>query len=403
VGEALASTRETDVALARVASLIASSIADLCLVDVVARDGVPVRVVAEQGDPPSGGELRELRRFPPDGGDPTDPFGRVVRTGESLLVPEVDEGWLDTNIADEEYRALLRAVGPRSLVVVPLAVRGTVLGVATLASTDPSRRYGIDHLRLAEEVGRRIALAVDHERLGQDAEAAERTGADFMAAMSHEFRTPVHVASMFAELLLMGVPEPIPPASRAHAEHIRAAVRHLDKLVEQVLTFARLEAEREVVRTERVDVVDLARETAGLVEPLARQKQLGFGTDLPGTGRIAYTDPNKVRQILFNLLGNAVKFTESGEVRLTVRESDAGVTLEVRDTGVGIAAEHVEKIFEPFWRVERDSVAGAEGTGLGLGIVRSLVQLLDGEVTVRSEEGSGSVFRVTLPLRREET
>jgi signal transduction histidine kinase len=205
---------------------------------------------------------------------------------------------------------------------------------------------------------------------------------------------------MFAELRLMGLPEPIPAAARSHVEHIRTATNHLDQLVEQVLTFSRLDAQRETVMNERVDLVALARETTALIEPLARQKGLDFGAELPAGPFFVDTDPNKLRRILFNLLGNAVKFTGAGEVRLALRVDDGHTVFEVRDTGIGIAPENHERVFEPFWQADHETISSSKGTGLGLGIVRRLVRLLRGEVEVESAPGQGSVFRVSFPLRQ---
>lgn len=401
-GGALAAASDYESGLARLASLVTDSIADLCMVDVVMRDGVLVRVATHHRQAELTRLARELRRFPPDPGDGIDPFGRVVRTGEALLVPEVDSGWMQRHVEDAEHRELLRSLGVRSLIVAPLTARGRPLGMLTLASGDASRRFGADDLAVAEELGRRAALAVAYARLQRDAHTAGRAETEFLASMSHEFRTPAYVISMYADLLLMGVPEPIPASAQKHVEHIRVAANHLSELVTQVLTFSRLEADHEVVRRESADLVALARETAGLIEPLARQKHLGFATDLPETEVVALTDVNKLRQILFNLLGNAVKFTESGEVCLAVRVEDEHAVFEIRDTGIGISQEHRDKIFEPFWQAARESIPGSKGTGLGLGIVRSLVRLLEGEVAVESLPGQGSIFRVDLPLRHED-
>ena len=399
----LAEPSPPEAVLPRVASLVAASVADLCLVDLVAPDGLVVRVATEHGDAALGDRAWQLRRFPADIDDPREALGEVVRTGRSLLVPDARAGWLEESVHDDEYRELLASLGVSSLVAAPLAWRGERFGVMTLASVDGARRLGVDHLRLAEELARRAAQAVHCARSHPESPAvAGRDQIEFLAVVSHEFRTPVHVASMFTELLLMGVPEPIPPAARKHVEHIRTATRHLDELVHQLLTFSRLEGGRESLHDGEVDLVALARETAGLIEPLAAQKSLGYVVDLPSGVGTARTDANKVRQILFNLLGNAVKFTESGEVRLTMRVEAGRAIFEVRDSGIGIAPEHREMVFEPFWQVDRESRPGLKGAGLGLGIVRRLVGLLGGEITVESAAGMGSLFRVTLPVRGDQ-
>jgi signal transduction histidine kinase len=215
--------------------------------------------------------------------------------------------------------------------------------------------------------------------------------------MSHEFRTPLTAIVAFADLLVAGIPQPIAGAPLQHAERILGAARHLSELIEQVLTFSRLDSERERARAEPVDLGALARDTAALVQPLAEQKGLRMAVDAPAQGPVVVTDANKVRQVLFNLLGNAVKFTERGEVRLAVHPAAGGVTLEVRDTGEGIAPADLERIWEPFWQAARPEAGRPPGTGLGLGIVRQLVRVLGGEIHARSEPGQGTAFVVRLP------
>ncbi|MDP9348618.1 MAG: HAMP domain-containing histidine kinase, partial [Gemmatimonadota bacterium] len=214
---------------------------------------------------------------------------------------------------------------------------------------------------------------------------------------SHEFRTPLTAILAYAELLVSGIPEPIAEVPRGHAERILGAAHHLTALVEQVLTLSRLEAERDVLQMEPVELAALARETAGLVEPLARQKGLQLHVEVPEGGATVRTDANKVRQVLFNFLGNAVKFTTQGEVVLSLHVSHGSATFEVRDTGRGIAPEEIERIWEPFWQAEG---ARSGGTGLGLGITRRLVRLLGGEVHARSEPGRGSVFTLQIPAEQ---
>jgi signal transduction histidine kinase len=149
-----------------------------------------------------------------------------------------------------------------------------------------------------------------------------------------------------------------------------------------------------------VDPRAAAREVAAVIEPLALQRALGFHLDLPDEPLALETDPDRLRQVLLNLVGNAVKYTERGEVRLQLRPSaGGGVVFHVRDTGAGIRAEHLDRIFEPFWQVNPTQRDRNGGTGLGLSVVRRLVRLLGGQVAVESEVGRGSTFTVRLPLR----
>ncbi|HEX8358914.1 MAG TPA: HAMP domain-containing sensor histidine kinase, partial [Longimicrobium sp.] len=183
-----------------------------------------------------------------------------------------------------------------------------------------------------------------------------------------------------------------------HVERILAAVGHLDRLVEESLVYRRAEAGWETVQPESVNLEALARESAALVEPLALQKGLDFEVDVTPGPTTAQTDPDKVRQILFNLLGNAVKFTDHGGIRLTLHSERGHAVFEVLDTGIGIAPEHLELAFESFWQADPGDVERGPGIGLGLALVRRLTWMLGGDVRVSSDPGRGSVFRVSIPL-----
>ena len=189
----------------------------------------------------------------------------------------------------------------------------------------------------------------------------------------------------------------------ANREHPvgRASADHLLGLIDEILTFSRVEAGKEVVRLEDEDLRALVEETVTMVRPLAEHKGLTLVAEYPeGSLR---TDGGKLRQILLNLLSNAVKFTDKGEVTLRGRRDENGAEFYISDTGIGIAPENLQRIFEPFWQVEQSSTRRAGGTGLGLTVSRSLARLLGGDVSVESTPGVGSTFTVTLPAQDVES
>jgi signal transduction histidine kinase len=243
------------------------------------------------------------------------------------------------------------------------------------------------------------SVAVENTRLLEETQQANRAKSDFLATMSHELRTPLNAMIGYTELLLLGVPVAVPEGAKEQVERIRGAALHLTQLIEEVLTHARIEAGRDELHISLTDLPALIADATGMVEPLARQKGLRFSVDITRAPARVETDPQKLRQILLNLLGNAVKFTERGEIGLTGRTEGDLLLLEVSDTGIGIPAAYLEKIFEPFWQVDGTKTRRAGGTGLGLGVVRQLALRLGGEVGVRSVEGQGSVFTVRVPLR----
>ncbi|MFL5580042.1 MAG: ATP-binding protein [Gemmatimonadaceae bacterium] len=242
-----------------------------------------------------------------------------------------------------------------------------------------------------------ITDVTDRRRLYEEAVSANRAKADFLAMMSHELRTPLNAIIGYSDLMLLGVPERLPEPTQAHVERVRAASRHLLELIEEILAFSRLEAGREVVRTEHVDAAALVREVGAIMEPLAAERGLQFVVDTPDAPLMAELDPGKVRQVLINLLSNAIKFTERGEVACAVRAGGNHVTFTVRDTGIGIAPEHLERIFDAFWQVDRAQTRRVGGTGLGLSVSERLAGMMGGSLDVRSEVGAGTTFTLRLP------
>ena len=322
--------------------------------------------------------------------------------------------------ADVAARATLRrALDLDSALLVPLAARGHVFGAVLLGREAPS--LGEPDLALALELASRAALAVDNALQYERAVIANRAKSDFLAVMSHELRTPLNAVLGYVDLLHLGVAGSQGPAATQYLDRIKLATRHLLGLIEQILLFSRMEAGRELVHAEQTDAGVLAREAAALIEPLAREKSLDFvlhvGTDDgetlvlsggDGAGRPhgdlpMETDVDKARQVLLNLLGNAVKFTQRGQVRLDVSADATTIRFVVTDTGIGIAAQHLERVFDSFWQVEQRKTRTAGGSGLGLTVSRRIARLLGGDVSATSAPGDGSRFVFTIPRSRPRT
>jgi signal transduction histidine kinase len=216
--------------------------------------------------------------------------------------------------------------------------------------------------------------------------------------MSHELRTPLNAIIGYQSLLKEGIDGPLSDAQLAHLNRIRASADHLLSLIDEVLTFSRVEAGKEVVQREDVSLRSVIDQAITMITPLAEVK--GLTVHVEGDDPQLFTDGGKVRQILLNLLSNAIKFTDSGEVVIRSRAYEKTVEVSVADTGIGIAAENLERIFDPFWQVEQRSTRKVGGTGLGLSVSRTLAQLVGGDIRVESEPGKGSTFTLTLPVRQ---
>jgi signal transduction histidine kinase/NO-binding membrane sensor protein with MHYT domain len=382
--------------LKSVARLAVQHLADYCLFDVLDEETDALRRVAiAHNDPAEEEALRRVEVYPPG---PGSPLADVLRAGEARLVEDVTEKILRAIARNEEHLAILRELAPRSFMAVPLNARGTTLGVLTFVSTQ--RVFTPDDLSLAEELARRAALAVDNARLYKEALIANQAKSDFLAVVSHELRTPLNAILGYTDLLDAGVPDPLTTAQEKQVGRIGASARHLLELVTEILTFARLEAGKEEATYESVDLAELVRNVVSLIAPLAQEKGLGWSVRAPDR-LVVETDAGMVRQMLLNLLANAVKFADRGEVEVDLGVDGGRLLLGVRDTGVGIPAKYQERIFTPFWQVDQGTTRKRGGTGLGLTVTRRLAQLLGGDVAVQSKPGHGSHFTIWLPYRYE--
>jgi signal transduction histidine kinase len=231
-----------------------------------------------------------------------------------------------------------------------------------------------------------------------EAERANTIKTDFLAVMSHELRTPLTAIMGYEELLSDGITGPVTELQRQQLGRINASARHLLGLIDEILTFARVDIGRERVRYESMSVNQTLTEAAALLESMAAAKKLKYTIELLGEDQSIQTDGTKLRQMLVNLLSNAVKFTDRGEVRLTTSVRDRVLEIRVSDTGVGIDAANIETVFEPFWQAEQNVTRKSGGTGLGLSVTRKLARLLGGDVSVASRLGAGTTFLLTLPM-----
>jgi PAS domain S-box-containing protein len=257
--------------------------------------------------------------------------------------------------------------------------------------------------RVLSELSRLNAdLQSTNERLEErtaEAEAASRTRSEFVATMSHELRTPLNAVIGYADLLQAGIPEPIPPAAAKQVKRIGLSAKHLLEMIEEVLTFSRVEAGREKTKPAPTRVGEILEEIEALFQHLANDKGLELNVVRPEPEIVAETDAGKVRHILLQLLDNAVKFTERGDIEVRAEAEGEDLIFSVRDSGPGIPPEHRSRIFDPFWQAEQSTTRSAEGTGMGLSVSNKLAELMGGELQFDSTPGKGSTFRLRLPLR----
>ncbi len=293
-----------------------------------------------------------------------------------------------------------RAVGPRMLAV--LAAHEAALGVLAIARPVGEPPFSVRDEERLRVVADHAALALWKARLVDEARTANEMKSGFLATVSHELRTPLTALTGYGELVADEILGPLTPSQADVMERMRAVTHQLTAMIEEILTFSALEAGRELVRPAPADVDEVIRAVSAVVEPLAAQKGLAFAAVVPAVRPPLVTDPDKLRQILVNLCGNAVKFTASGGVRVVVaaepREAPTRVTFTVADTGVGIAAADLPRLFHAFAQLDTGLTRRYGGTGLGLYISQRLARLLGGRIDVESRAGDGSTFTLTLPL-----
>ena len=323
--------------------------------------------------------------------------GRVALARTPIVVPHVSGVDVISNFLGEQLTSLIGA---------PVRASGRLVGVIH-AGTIEAREFSEEDVILLQLVADRVAHAIERARL-LDAERAARTEAElanrakmeFLAMMSHELRTPLNAIAGYAELLTIGLRGPLTEAQLADVQAIHRNERHLLSLIEEVLTFAKIDAGRIRLEPEDVRVSAALASMSDLIAPQMEQKEIDYRLEPCDASLAVYADVEKLQQIVLNLLSNAVKFTPAGG-RITIaaglRAATNEVEIRVRDTGIGIPRDKIETIFEPFVQLDGGLTRKSQGTGLGLAISRDLARAMHGDLVVVSEEGAGAEFVLTLP------
>lgn len=392
-GKLLAASLEVEATLRMIMHLAVPRIADWASISLLENNKLKQLEVAHFDPDKLRFALELQKKYPPD----DESSMRVLRTGKSELYPEIPDALLEQSARDAEHLRILRELQLKSAMVVPLIVRDEPIGVITFVGAESGRRYNEEDLEFAESLAARSALAVQNARLYNKAEDANRTKADFLAVMSHELRTPLTAVFGYTELLSTGVTGPVTPEQIKQLGRIRSSASHLLGIIEEILNYARTEAGKEMVAADEVQLSEVVREAVAMVLPAAREKGLPLEHSVRNDC-VLNTDRIKLRQILVNLLGNAVKFTDRGQIGLQADCENETVVIVVHDTGPGIPAADRERIFEPFRQLQSATTRTQGGTGLGLAVTRRFVDLLGGTISVDSEIGKGTRFTIRVPI-----
>ena len=383
------------------ARLLVPTLADWCMLDIVATNEPEIirlatTVVAHANNTKETSyEELVLRATPDPNFDHGVPF--VVRTGQAEIHPDVtNASWIQAAIGIE-HPPLLRELGARSYMCVPLKGRGRVVGALTLIYDGSGRRYGPVDLELAENFAWRAAAAIDNARLYEEAQKAIRVRDDLLGVVSHDLRNPLgSIILQTASLLKKSEPAALDEATRKRLEGIRRSAERMTRLIEDLLDLVSIEAGHVSIECEQVAIAGVVREVVEAFELLATSKPLHLGVNIAPDTPAVFADVARLQQILANLVSNAVKFTPAGgNVVICAEKQGDSVRFSVSDTGPGIPEEDLPHVFDRFWQARR--TAGL-GTGLGLFISKSLVETQGGRLWVESLVGRGTTSYFTLPV-----
>jgi PAS domain S-box-containing protein len=399
MAEVLSGPLDYEARLKGLVEIAVPAMADWAALDAIEPDGRIRRLAVSHADPGNAQLGTDIRRRYED---PITPCSarQVIRTGKGVFVPEVTDTMIVAAANGDDKRAgLMRALGLTSCVCVPVATNQRAFAALTLATAESGRQYSIEDLHFAEDVASRAALMVDNARAYEAVRKASSVKDEFLATLSHELRTPLNAILGYTRMLRGGMVQP-DKLSRTY-ETIERNTTSLTKMVEDILDVSRVVSGKMRLNMQAVELPLVVHEAIATVMPAAEAKHIRLETTVDPQVSAVSGDPDRLRQVVWNLLSNAVKFTpKQGRIQVRLERVNSSVEIVVSDTGIGIRAEFLPYIFERFRQA--DSAAGREhaGLGLGLAIVRNLVELHGGTVYATSGgEGQGATFRVRLPVR----
>ena len=408
----LGGSLDTQSVLDRVARTVVPFVADYCLAYLAVPGGEATAVASAHADPTKQADAEAIaERYRPMRDNPNGPIAAAMRSGQPILIERVSSEMLERTAVDEAMRKVYRSLDPTSGYFVPLIARDRLLGTMAFVRSGARETFSAEDRAIAEEMSQRAAVALDNARLydaarlahaeaehaRHDAEQANRAKSDFLAKMSHDLRTPLNAIGGYSQLLGMAIHGPVNEAQMDALGRIQRAQQHLLTLINDILSFAKLEAGQVQIEATDVEMRGVIDELSTMIAPQARMSGLEMRIDAGPPDLVVRADRARLIQILLNLTSNAFKFTDTGWVEVRVAGAPDAVLVHVSDSGRGIPEHRLASIFDPFVQVRRVDDQQKGGAGLGLAISRELARLMGGAISVTSEEGRGSTFTLELP------
>ncbi|MDQ6871578.1 MAG: PAS domain S-box protein [Gemmatimonadota bacterium] len=390
----LSSSFDYQTTLAALVRLAVPTLADYCALDILVGEDSFERIGEAHVDPTKSMLIREVATFPRGALTASHPLIRVMSTGQPVLEADITLEFIRAAFAEPSQARTVEALGPRSLICVPLVDSGKPIGALTLVTSGSGRRYDEADLFLAADVARRAAVVVEHARLFHQAEQATRARDDILAVVAHDLRNPLNTMTMAISLMLETTP-PERTQERRQQEIVRRAADRMNRMIQDLLDVKRMESGHLTMdlKSESADVI--VNDTIEMLRPLASGSSIVMESSVAGNLPPVLADAARIQQVLSNLVGNAVKFTpRQGRITVCADLFKEEVRFAVIDTGSGIPSEQVPHIFGRFWQAKSSD---RRGIGLGLAIAKGIVEAHRGRIWVESHVGLGSTFYFTLP------
>jgi PAS domain S-box-containing protein len=391
----LSSSFDYQTTLAALVRLAVPTLADYCALDIVVGEDRFERIGEAHVDPAKSMLIRQVATFPRSALTASHPLIRVMSTGQPVLQAEITADFINAAFAEPSQRSTVEALGPRSLICVPLVDSGKPIGALTLVTSGSGRRYDEADLSLAADVARRAAVVVEHARLFHQAEQATRARDEVLAVVAHDLRNPLNTVTMAIGLMLETTPIER-TQERRQQEIVRRAADQMNRMIQDLLDVKRMEAGHLTIEAKPESADVLVSDTIEMLRPLASGSSIVMEANVDADLPPVLADAARIQQVLSNLVGNACKFTpRQGRITVSANRLDREVRFAVIDTGPGIPPEQVPHIFGRFWQAKSSD---RRGIGLGLAIAKGIVEAHNGRIWVESQVGAGSTFYFTLPV-----